>query len=83
MINTNLLVNVLLLGAKGGAILLSNSISLLASFVDSALDLLSTLIIFVSLSSLRTSGVGGTVVQNLLRIISGHLARRRKERKPI
>ena len=36
----------LLLGGKGFAVLSSNSVSLLASLVDSALDLLSTLIIF-------------------------------------
>lgn len=42
----NILVNILLLGSKGAAVLLSNSMSLLASFVDSALDFLSTLIIW-------------------------------------
>ncbi|KDN39758.1 hypothetical protein K437DRAFT_258933 [Tilletiaria anomala UBC 951] len=47
-ININLVVNVLLLAGKGIAVLSSNSISLLASLVDSALDLLSTLIIFVT-----------------------------------
>ncbi|KAJ7505577.1 hypothetical protein B0H11DRAFT_2273063 [Mycena galericulata] len=45
-LNVNMLVNILLLVSKGGAVLLSNSISLLASFVDSALDFLSTLIIW-------------------------------------
>ncbi|KAJ7828083.1 hypothetical protein B0H13DRAFT_1656530 [Mycena leptocephala] len=45
-LNVNILVNILLLGSKGAAVLLSNSISLLASFVDSALDFLSTLIIW-------------------------------------
>ena len=45
-ININLAINVLLLGGKGFAVLSSNSISLIASFVDSVLDLLSTLIIF-------------------------------------
>ncbi|KAJ7223170.1 cation efflux family-domain-containing protein [Mycena pura] len=45
-LNVNILVNVLLLGSKGAAVLLSNSMSLLASFVDSALDFLSTLIIW-------------------------------------
>ncbi|KAJ7718131.1 cation efflux family-domain-containing protein [Mycena maculata] len=45
-LNVNMLVNVLLLTSKGAAVVLSNSISLLASFVDSALDFLSTLIIW-------------------------------------
>ncbi|KAN0062411.1 hypothetical protein ACQY0O_005295 [Thecaphora frezii] len=45
-ININLLVNVLLLAGKGIAVVSSNSVSLIASFVDSALDLLSTIIIF-------------------------------------
>jgi hypothetical protein len=45
-ININLLVNVLLLAGKAFAVLSSNSVSLLASLVDSALDLLSTIIIF-------------------------------------
>ncbi|KAJ7644348.1 cation efflux family-domain-containing protein [Roridomyces roridus] len=45
-LNVNILVNILLLGSKGAAVALSNSISLLASFVDSALDFLSTLIIW-------------------------------------
>ncbi|KAJ6511974.1 hypothetical protein C8R47DRAFT_674989 [Mycena vitilis] len=45
-LNVNILVNILLLGSKGAAVLFSNSISLLASFVDSALDFLSTLIIW-------------------------------------
>jgi divalent metal cation (Fe/Co/Zn/Cd) transporter len=45
-LNVNMLVNILLLTSKGGAVALSNSISLLASFVDSALDFLSTLIIW-------------------------------------
>ncbi|KAJ7366557.1 cation efflux family-domain-containing protein [Mycena albidolilacea] len=45
-LNVNILVNILLLGSKGAAVLLSNSMSLLASFVDSALDFLSTLIIW-------------------------------------
>ncbi|EPQ25756.1 uncharacterized protein PFL1_06623 [Pseudozyma flocculosa PF-1] len=47
-ININLLVNVLLLGGKGVAVVSSNSVSLIASFVDSALDLLSTVIIFAT-----------------------------------
>ena len=45
-ININLIVNILLLAGKGVAVLSSNSVSLIASFVDSALDLLSTIIIF-------------------------------------
>ncbi|PWN45904.1 hypothetical protein IE81DRAFT_129900 [Ceraceosorus guamensis] len=47
-ININLAINVLLLGGKGVAVLSSNSVSLIASLVDSALDLLSTLIIFIT-----------------------------------
>jgi len=45
-ININVIVNVLLLGAKGVAAIWSNSLSLIASLVDSALDLLCTLIIW-------------------------------------
>ncbi|KAJ7164706.1 cation efflux family-domain-containing protein [Mycena crocata] len=45
-LNVNILVNILLLGSKGAAVVFSNSISLLASFVDSALDFLSTMIIW-------------------------------------
>lgn len=45
-ININLAANVLLLAGKAFAVLSSNSVSLLASLVDSALDLLSTIIIF-------------------------------------
>lgn len=45
-ININLAVNVLLLAGKVIAVFSSNSVSLIASLVDSALDLLSTLIIF-------------------------------------
>ncbi|KAJ6486207.1 cation efflux family-domain-containing protein [Mycena vitilis] len=45
-LNVNILVNILLLGSKGAAVLVSNSVSLLASFVDSAMDFLSTLIIW-------------------------------------
>ncbi|KAF7297121.1 Cation diffusion facilitator [Mycena indigotica] len=45
-LNVNIAVNILLLGTKGFAVLLSSSVSLLASFVDSALDFLSTLIIW-------------------------------------
>ncbi|SNX88039.1 related to cation diffusion facilitator 10 [Melanopsichium pennsylvanicum] len=47
-ININLLVNILLLAGKGFAVLSSNSVSLIASLVDSALDLLSTVIIFAT-----------------------------------
>lgn len=60
-INVNVLANVLLLVAKGIAALSSNSLSLLASLLDSALDLLCTAIVWVTnrlvswrLSSLRT-----------------------------
>ena len=42
----NLLINVLLLGTKGAAVLLSDSVSLFASLVESILDLLSSLIIY-------------------------------------
>ncbi|GAA5923810.1 hypothetical protein JCM3775_000515 [Rhodotorula graminis] len=45
-VNVNTLVNVVLLGAKIGVVLLSHSMSLIASTVDSAMDFLSTLIIF-------------------------------------
>lgn len=44
--SVNLAINVLLLAGKAVAVLSSSSVSLLASLVDSALDLLSTLIIF-------------------------------------
>lgn len=44
--SVNILINIVLLASKGGAVLLSKSISLIASFVDSALDLLSTAIIY-------------------------------------
>ena len=47
-ININLFINILLLAGKGVAVLSSNSVSLIASFVDSALDLLSTIIIFAT-----------------------------------
>ncbi|PWN25879.1 hypothetical protein BDZ90DRAFT_281267 [Jaminaea rosea] len=47
-INLNLLINILLLLGKAVAVLSSSSVSLLASLVDSALDLLSTIIIFAA-----------------------------------
>ncbi|EFQ87509.1 hypothetical protein PTT_16952 [Pyrenophora teres f. teres 0-1] len=47
-ININVIVNILLLGAKGVAAIWSNSLSLIASLVDSALDLLCTIIIWVT-----------------------------------
>ncbi|KNG47205.1 cation diffusion facilitator 10 [Stemphylium lycopersici] len=47
-ININVLVNILLLAAKGVAAIWSNSLSLIASLVDSALDLLCTVIIWVT-----------------------------------
>ncbi|KAL8278319.1 hypothetical protein RQP46_009211 [Phenoliferia psychrophenolica] len=45
-INVNFLVNFLLLGAKIAIVLISSSMSLIASTVDSAMDFLSTLIIY-------------------------------------
>lgn len=45
-INVNFVINVLLLLGKIAVVLLSNSLSLLASAVDSAMDFLSTLIIY-------------------------------------
>ncbi|ORY66963.1 hypothetical protein BCR35DRAFT_282805 [Leucosporidium creatinivorum] len=45
-INVNFLVNFILLGAKIAVVLLSNSMSLVASTVDSAMDFLSTVIIY-------------------------------------
>ncbi|KAF2012842.1 hypothetical protein BU24DRAFT_435193 [Aaosphaeria arxii CBS 175.79] len=45
-ININVIVNILLLAAKGIAAIYSSSLSLIASLVDSALDLLCTLIIW-------------------------------------
>ncbi|KAJ4302907.1 hypothetical protein N0V90_001798 [Kalmusia sp. IMI 367209] len=45
-ININVIVNILLLAAKAIAAIWSNSLSLIASLVDSALDLLCTLIIW-------------------------------------
>ncbi|CAK5284373.1 unnamed protein product [Mycena citricolor] len=47
-LNVNIIVNILLLALKGAAVALSSSVSLLASFVDSALDFLSTLIIWAA-----------------------------------
>ncbi|KAJ7242856.1 hypothetical protein B0H12DRAFT_840404 [Mycena haematopus] len=57
-LNVNILVNILLLGSKGAAVLLSNSMSLLASFVDSALDLLSTAIIWGADLAAKREDVG-------------------------
>lgn len=45
-LTVNIFVNIILLSSKGAAVAFSNSISLLASFVDAALDFLSTLIIW-------------------------------------
>jgi len=45
-INVNVLANILLLAAKIGAVFFSSSLSLIASLVDSALDLLCTLIVW-------------------------------------
>ncbi|KAM3068877.1 hypothetical protein ACMFMG_004051 [Clarireedia jacksonii] len=47
-ININVLANILLLVAKGVAAFYSSSLSLIASLVDSALDLLCTVIVFVT-----------------------------------
>ena len=47
-ININVVVNILLLAAKAIAAIWSNSLSLIASLVDSALDLLCTLIIWTT-----------------------------------
>lgn len=47
-INMNLLVNLLLVAGKVVAVLYSNSVSLLASLVDSALDLVCTVVIFMT-----------------------------------
>lgn len=47
-INLNLLINLLLVVGKVVAVLSSNSVSLLASLVDSALDLLCTVVIFMT-----------------------------------
>ncbi|WFD18169.1 hypothetical protein MCAP1_000377 [Malassezia caprae] len=47
-INMNLLVNLLLVTGKVVAVLSSNSVSLLASLVDSALDLVCTVVIFMT-----------------------------------
>lgn len=47
-ININVIVNILLLAAKGVAALKSSSLSLIASLVDSALDLLCTGIVFTT-----------------------------------
>ncbi|KAG7563059.1 hypothetical protein FFLO_01491 [Filobasidium floriforme] len=47
-LNVNFGVNIILLLAKGLAVLSSSSVSLVASFVDAFLDFISTLIIFVS-----------------------------------
>lgn len=41
-----MIINILLLGTKGAAVLLSDSVSLFASLVESVLDLLSSLIIY-------------------------------------
>ncbi|WFD21715.1 hypothetical protein MEQU1_000370 [Malassezia equina] len=47
-INMNLLVNLLLVAGKVVAVFYSNSVSLLASLVDSALDLVCTVVIFMT-----------------------------------
>ncbi|KAJ6466390.1 cation efflux family-domain-containing protein [Mycena sanguinolenta] len=57
-LNVNILVNILLLSGKGFAVLLSSSMSLLASFVDSALDLLSTAIIWGADLAAKREDVG-------------------------
>ncbi|KAI4177488.1 MAG: hypothetical protein LQ343_000469 [Gyalolechia ehrenbergii] len=47
-ININVIANILLLAAKGGAAMFSSSLSLIASLVDSALDLLCTVIVWTT-----------------------------------
>ncbi|PKI85455.1 hypothetical protein MVES1_000353 [Malassezia vespertilionis] len=47
-ISVNLLINILLVAGKIVAVFSSNSVSLIASLVDSALDLLCTVVIFVT-----------------------------------
>lgn len=47
-INTNVIANILLLGAKIVAVFFSQSLSLIASLTDSALDLLCTLIVYTT-----------------------------------
>ncbi|KAI4120577.1 MAG: hypothetical protein LQ338_006913 [Usnochroma carphineum] len=47
-ININVIANILLLAAKGAATMFSSSLSLIASLVDSALDLLCTLIVWTT-----------------------------------
>jgi len=47
-ININVVANVCLLAAKIGAVFFSNSLSLIASLVDSALDLMCTLIVWTT-----------------------------------
>lgn len=47
-INVNLAINFVLVGGKVLAVLSSNSVSLMASLVDSALDLLCTVVIFMT-----------------------------------
>ena len=47
-ININVIANILLLAAKAVAAIYSNSLSLIASLVDSALDLLCTLIVWTT-----------------------------------
>ncbi|KAJ9101768.1 hypothetical protein QFC21_003107 [Naganishia friedmannii] len=55
-LNVNFTINIILLVSKGFAVLSSTSISLVASFIDSALDFLSTLIIlFTSIAMGRQS----------------------------
>jgi len=58
-ININVIVNILLLAAKGVAAIWSSSLSLIASLVDSALDLLCTVIIWTTnkLVSWRVEGL--------------------------
>jgi divalent metal cation (Fe/Co/Zn/Cd) transporter len=64
LISVNTIVNVLLVAAKAVAVLYSSSISLTASLVDSALDLLSTFII------LGTSwAIGVKTDQHLVRVL--------------
>lgn len=55
-LTVNFLVNAILLTAKALAVISSSSVSLVASFVDAALDFLSTLIIFVSSLAMGRKG---------------------------
>ncbi|KAG8707148.1 hypothetical protein FRC09_001992 [Ceratobasidium sp. 395] len=62
-INLNFVLNVVLLSAKGVAVLLSGSVSIWASFVDSFMDFLSTVIVIwtsIVISSYKKKGNQGS-----------------------